>query len=276
MLLERGVFAQGIGFPTVARGRARVRTIVCATHTHEQLDRALLAFEEVGTRLGLDRSRASGVTRWHRHASADCVLRVPVSALVMAHRTAAELEEERLEILAAQRDRAAFAPLYERYVDQIHAYVYTLTHDMEQADDVTAATFAKAMEELPRFEWRGCSVLRVAVSRRGQPGFEGAPPPGLDRARAAHAPGRRRRPGAPRGGERSRRRGARRRSRACPMISARRSSCASAPNCEIGRSPRSWGRSEGAVKLLTFRALTALRRGLGAPMPAERLSRSGS
>jgi glycine C-acetyltransferase len=53
MLLERGVFAQGIGFPTVARGRARVRTIVCATHTHEQLDRALLVFEEVGTRLGL-------------------------------------------------------------------------------------------------------------------------------------------------------------------------------------------------------------------------------
>jgi hypothetical protein len=30
-----------------------VRTIVCATHTHEQLDRALLVFEEVGTRLGL-------------------------------------------------------------------------------------------------------------------------------------------------------------------------------------------------------------------------------
>jgi glycine C-acetyltransferase len=60
LLLERGVFAQGIGFPTVARGRARVRAIVCATHTHEQLDRALLAFEEVGTRLGLigDRRQA--------------------------------------------------------------------------------------------------------------------------------------------------------------------------------------------------------------------------
>jgi glycine C-acetyltransferase len=53
LLLERGVFAQGIGFPTVARGQARVRTIVSATHTHEQLDRALLAFEEAGTRLGL-------------------------------------------------------------------------------------------------------------------------------------------------------------------------------------------------------------------------------
>ena len=32
-LFEKGVFAQGIGFPTVPRGRARVRTIVTATHT---------------------------------------------------------------------------------------------------------------------------------------------------------------------------------------------------------------------------------------------------
>ena len=97
----------------------------------------------------------------------------------MAHRSAAELEEERLEILAAQRDRAAFATLYERYVDQIHAYVYTLTHDMEQADDVTAATFTRAIEELPRFQWRGVPysawLYRVAgnlVSRdRRRPGW---------------------------------------------------------------------------------------------------------
>src|SRR5579862_5962616 len=52
-LMELGVFAQGIGFPTVARGRARVRTIVAATHTPDQLDAALEVFEEVGTRLGL-------------------------------------------------------------------------------------------------------------------------------------------------------------------------------------------------------------------------------
>ena len=31
-----GVFAQGIGFPTVARGQARLRTIVTATHTHDE------------------------------------------------------------------------------------------------------------------------------------------------------------------------------------------------------------------------------------------------
>jgi glycine C-acetyltransferase len=52
-LLERGVFAQGIGFPTVPRGRARVRTIVTAAHTSEQLDAALQAFEAAGRAVGL-------------------------------------------------------------------------------------------------------------------------------------------------------------------------------------------------------------------------------
>src|SRR5476649_93950 len=73
----------------------------------------------------------------------------------MAHRSAEELEAERLMIEAAQRDRAAFAPLYERYVDQIYAYAHTLTRNRELAEDVTASTFAKAIEDLPRFEWRG-------------------------------------------------------------------------------------------------------------------------
>lgn len=53
MLMERGVFAQGIGFPTVPRGQARVRTIVTATHTREELDRALEAFADAGQKLGL-------------------------------------------------------------------------------------------------------------------------------------------------------------------------------------------------------------------------------
>ncbi len=40
-LFDEGVFATGIGFPTVPEGKARVRTIMTATHTREQLDRAL-------------------------------------------------------------------------------------------------------------------------------------------------------------------------------------------------------------------------------------------
>jgi len=49
-LFDRGVWATGIGFPTVPRGRARVRTIVTAAHTKEQLDRALEIFQAAGRR----------------------------------------------------------------------------------------------------------------------------------------------------------------------------------------------------------------------------------
>jgi glycine C-acetyltransferase len=52
-LFAAGVFAQGIAFPTVARNRARVRTIVTATHTREQLQFALDTFKTVGARLGI-------------------------------------------------------------------------------------------------------------------------------------------------------------------------------------------------------------------------------
>ncbi len=52
-LFEEGVFAQGIGFPTVAQGKARVRTIVTATHTREDLTFALDCFAKVGRALAI-------------------------------------------------------------------------------------------------------------------------------------------------------------------------------------------------------------------------------
>jgi len=52
-LLREGVFAQGIGFPTVPRGKARVRTIVTATHRREDLQFALDCFRKVGQELGI-------------------------------------------------------------------------------------------------------------------------------------------------------------------------------------------------------------------------------
>lgn len=52
-LLEYGVFAQGIAFPTVAKGFARVRTIVTAQHTKEELQEALDIFEKAGKELGI-------------------------------------------------------------------------------------------------------------------------------------------------------------------------------------------------------------------------------
>jgi glycine C-acetyltransferase len=52
-LFAMGIFAQGIGYPTVPEGRARIRTIVTSAHTDPQLDRALEAFEKGGKELGL-------------------------------------------------------------------------------------------------------------------------------------------------------------------------------------------------------------------------------
>jgi glycine C-acetyltransferase len=52
-LFQEGVFAQGIAFPTVAKDKARVRTIVTATHTRDHLQFALDTFGKVGKELGL-------------------------------------------------------------------------------------------------------------------------------------------------------------------------------------------------------------------------------
>jgi glycine C-acetyltransferase len=50
-LFAEGVFAQSLGFPTVPHGKARIRTIVTATHTQAELTRALGILEQVAKKL---------------------------------------------------------------------------------------------------------------------------------------------------------------------------------------------------------------------------------
>lgn len=52
-LFKEGVFAQGIGFPTVPESKSRIRTIVTATHSREQLQYALDVMQRVAKRLGI-------------------------------------------------------------------------------------------------------------------------------------------------------------------------------------------------------------------------------
>jgi glycine C-acetyltransferase len=52
-LFKEGVLGTGIAFPTVPEGKARIRTIMTATHTAEELERALEVLKKVGKRMGI-------------------------------------------------------------------------------------------------------------------------------------------------------------------------------------------------------------------------------
>ena len=52
-LFENGVFAMAIGFPTVPRGKARIRVMISAAHGKDDLDQGLEAFARVGRKLGV-------------------------------------------------------------------------------------------------------------------------------------------------------------------------------------------------------------------------------
>ncbi len=52
-LFEEGIFAMALGFPTVPRGKARIRVMISAAHSREDLDRGLASFKSVGQELGV-------------------------------------------------------------------------------------------------------------------------------------------------------------------------------------------------------------------------------
>lgn len=52
-LYEVGVFAMALGFPTVPQGKARIRVMISAAHSQDDLNKGLSAFETVGKKLGV-------------------------------------------------------------------------------------------------------------------------------------------------------------------------------------------------------------------------------
>ncbi len=63
--------------------------------------------------------------------------------------------DERELVERAKRDPEAFGLLYERYVAQIYRYLYYRTGNPQDAEDLTARTFYRALEHLPRYQERG-------------------------------------------------------------------------------------------------------------------------
>jgi glycine C-acetyltransferase len=52
-LFDQGIFGMAIGFPTVPRGMARIRVMISASHSKDDLDQGLEAFAKVGKALGV-------------------------------------------------------------------------------------------------------------------------------------------------------------------------------------------------------------------------------
>ncbi len=107
-------------------------------------------------------------------AVAACGARQPMT---IEHAEHTEGSDEAALVAAAQRDPAAFGPLYERYVDRIYRYVYRRVGNHAEAEDLTAQTFQQALAALPSYEWRGVPfgawLYRIAannIARRGRVG----------------------------------------------------------------------------------------------------------
>ena len=82
--------------------------------------------------------------------------------------SARELAAERRLIEASQRDRNRFGQLYERYFHRVYAFAITRTGSRAAAEDVTAETFRRALQNLSHFQWRGVPfsawLLRIAAN----------------------------------------------------------------------------------------------------------------
>ncbi len=63
--------------------------------------------------------------------------------------------EDQILVERAKRDPHAFAALYEKYVDKIYTYLYYRVRDRVTAEELTSTTFQRALEALPRYEFRG-------------------------------------------------------------------------------------------------------------------------
>ncbi|MBX3052457.1 MAG: sigma-70 family RNA polymerase sigma factor [Caldilineaceae bacterium] len=62
---------------------------------------------------------------------------------------------EALLVDQAKQDANAFGILYERYVDRIYSYIYNRVHNGQEAEDLTARTFYRALAKLDSYEDRG-------------------------------------------------------------------------------------------------------------------------
>lgn len=166
---------------------------------------------------------------------------------------------ERAAVAAAQRDPACFDALYEANFERVYAYVARRVPDRDEARDLTAEVFHRALRNLPRFEWRGVPfagwLMRIAANAIADRAERWA----REREVTPPAP----EPPAPGDDDFEARGRLFRLVDALPADQRRVVALRFAEHRSIRDIALELGRSEGAVKQLQLRALTTLRRQLG-------------
>ena len=172
--------------------------------------------------------------------------------------------DERLLIEAAQRDPRLFADLYDQNFDRVYAYVTLRVRDRAAAEDIASEVFQHALENLPRFEWRGVPfaawLYRIAanaiVDRAKLAAREGGAPPEVAIE--------------PNHDEIERRARVFERMNALPPEQSRVLTLRFVEEKSIREVAAEMQKTEGAVRQLQFRAVENLRRLLGEDKPGEK------
>ena len=80
----------------------------------------------------------------------------------------ARMDDERLLVEAAQKDPRRFGELYERNFERVYAFIARRVGDRQEAEDVTAEVFQHALANISKFEWRGVPfavwLFRIAAN----------------------------------------------------------------------------------------------------------------
>jgi RNA polymerase sigma-70 factor (ECF subfamily) len=66
-----------------------------------------------------------------------------------------DLNEEQQLVEDAKTDSASFGKLYDYYFPKIYGYIAAKVNDRDDVEDLVSTTFMKALENLPKYEWRG-------------------------------------------------------------------------------------------------------------------------
>lgn len=88
------------------------------------------------------------------------------------HKTNNQIQEEYRLIEAAKKNPRRFGALYERYYKPVFIFVYKRVDDEEVSADITSQVFLKAMQALPKYQFKGLPfsswLFRIAINETNQ------------------------------------------------------------------------------------------------------------